>query len=219
MEGNELCTGSLCEGAQNYCEGFIGSKYNQGLFFLLHIADHRAVDKDYKDALFRTNTGGILERILQGLSLDVEKVIISNLVKCIFSKVDVVHTNIGSFNSKKDNYPVADVYGKCHQVLDRQLNMRDPKVLVAFGARNFSQLYEGKIDEELQFEWRLKGVKSTYKGVPVFYSVHPSMIWAFRNEEKISNYIKGIVEFIAKQGVGSINKDMFYSKQRQLKLF
>lgn len=178
--------------------GFKGERYDESkIMIVLHRADQR-IEKpeEYLQVLSRTWTGKTLNSLLKSCGLDFQDVFITNFVKCIFYKT-------------RD--PGKEVYQNCRNVLERQIREIDPKVILLFGQKPYENLFNNMSFEKGILD--AKGIEVNYKGIPCLINLHPSKIYPYSHERKITHY-EPIQDFLNKYNL--CKKLTIFPKQKKI---
>lgn len=129
---------------------------------LMFVGEAPGADEDKQGEPFVGAAGQLLTRILQTMGLSRETVYIGNILKC---RPDTPGQSSG--NRK----PTTDEMATCIPYLHEQIDLIQPRVLVALGATAVEGLL-GKTDgiTKLRGNWR------TYRGIPLMPTFHPSYL-------------------------------------------
>lgn len=129
---------------------------------LMFVGEAPGADEDAQGEPFVGAAGQLLTRIIQTMGLTRQTVYIGNILKC---RPDTPGQNSG--NRK----PTADEMQTCIPYLHAQIDLIQPKVLVALGATAVEGLL-GKTEGIT----RLRGRWQTYRGIPLMPTFHPSYL-------------------------------------------
>jgi len=129
---------------------------------LMFIGEAPGADEDRQGEPFVGAAGQLLTRIIQTMGLSRESVYIGNILKC---RPDTPGQSSG--NRK----PTPEEMKTCIPYLHSQIDLIQPKVLVALGATAVEGLL-GKTEGIT----RLRGKWQTYRGIPLMPTFHPSYL-------------------------------------------
>jgi uracil-DNA glycosylase len=129
---------------------------------LMFIGEAPGVDEDHQGEPFVGRAGQLLTRILRAMNFTREDVYIANILKC---RPD---TPPGSFGNRA---PTPKEMQTCRPYLVEQINVIEPKVLVALGAVAVEGLLgmRGTMRE-------LRGRWHAYNGIPLMITYHPAYL-------------------------------------------
>jgi DNA polymerase len=128
---------------------------------LMFVGEAPGVDEDAQGEPFVGAAGQLLTKIIQTMGLSREQVYIANILKC---RPDTPGQSSG--NRK----PTADEMKTCSPYLHSQIDLIQPRVLVALGGVAIEGLL-GKSGIT-----RLRGQWQTYRGIPLMPTFHPSYL-------------------------------------------
>lgn len=123
---------------------------------ILLVGEGPGANEDVQGIPFVGRAGELLDRILAAISLDRNSVYIANVVKC---------------RPPENRTPAPDEVGMCMPVLERQIGIMKPGVIVALGASAASALLGGR-----QGIGVLRGTMHRYGGIPVMVTYHPAAL-------------------------------------------
>ena len=129
---------------------------------LMFVGEAPGADEDRQGEPFVGAAGQLLTRIIQTMGLSRETVYIGNILKC---RPDTPGQTSG--NRK----PTPDEMATCIPYLHEQIDLIQPRVLVALGATAVEGLL-GKTEGIT----RLRGKWQTYRGIPLMPTFHPSYL-------------------------------------------
>ncbi len=129
---------------------------------LMFVGEAPGADEDKQGEPFVGAAGQLLTRIIQTMGLSRDTVYIGNILKC---RPDTPGQTSG--NRK----PTADEMATCIPYLHEQIDLIQPRVLVALGATAVEGLL-GKTEGIT----RLRGNWQTYRGIPLMPTFHPSYL-------------------------------------------
>jgi uracil-DNA glycosylase family 4 len=128
---------------------------------LMFVGEAPGADEDEQGEPFVGAAGQLLSKIIQTMGLSRERVYIANILKC---RPDTPGQNSG--NRK----PTADEMNTCIAYLHSQIDLIQPRVLVALGGVAIEGLL-GKSGIT-----RLRGQWHTYRGIHLMPTFHPSFL-------------------------------------------
>ena len=128
---------------------------------LMFVGEAPGADEDIQGEPFVGAAGQLLTRIIQTMGLSRDTVYIGNILKC---RPDTP----GQSSGKRK--PTADEMKTCIPYLHEQIDLIQPKALVALGAT----AVEGLLG--LTGITRLRGQWQTYRGIPLMPTFHPSYL-------------------------------------------
>ena len=133
---------------------------------LMFVGEAPGMDEDAQGEPFVGKAGELLTRIIQTMGLGRDRVYIANILKC---RPDTPGQRTG--NRK----PTPDEMRTCIPYLHAQIEVIQPKVMVALGATAI----EGLLGKTAGIT-RLRGQWQTYRGIPLMPTYHPAYL--LRNE-------------------------------------
>jgi uracil-DNA glycosylase family 4 len=129
---------------------------------LMFVGEAPGADEDRQGEPFVGAAGQLLTRIIQTMGLSRDTVYIGNILKC---RPDMPGQTSG--NRK----PTTDEMATCIPYLHEQIDLIQPRALVALGATAVEGLL-GKTEGIT----RLRGKWQTYRGIPLMPTFHPSYL-------------------------------------------
>jgi DNA polymerase len=132
---------------------------NAGLMF---VGEAPGADEDAQGEPFVGAAGQLLTRIIKAMDLNRDQVYIANILKC---RPDTPGESAG--NRK----PTPDEMKTCIPYLHSQIDLIQPKVLVALGAT----AVEGLLGKTIGIT-KLRGHWQSYRGVPLMPTFHPAYL-------------------------------------------
>lgn len=129
---------------------------------LMFVGEAPGADEDQQGEPFVGKAGQLLTKIIQTMGFDRSSVFIANILKC---RPDTPGQSAG--NRK----PTADEMATCIPWLHEQINLIQPRVMVALGATAVEGLFGKTIGIT-----RLRGTWMTYRGIPVMPTYHPAYL-------------------------------------------
>ena len=130
---------------------------------ILFVGEAPGVEDDFCGKPFATPAGELLTKILTAMGLGRESVFITNLLKC---RPDTPGDSTG--NRK----PRPDEVSTCIPWLDRQIDLVQPRVVVALGA----SAVEGLLGKGTAGISQLRGSWQNYRGLPLMPTYHPAYL-------------------------------------------
>ncbi len=156
----------LCKGRQQAVVG-TGDPAPGGI---LLVGEGPGQEEDIKGEPFVGPAGRLLDSMLAAISMRRgEKVYIANVVKC---------------RPPNNRTPHQDEIAACMPYLQRQIELLQPRLIVALGAVAGNALL-GKHDERM---FAMRGREHKYRDIPLFVTYHPSY-YLHRPEEKIKGWV------------------------------
>jgi len=123
----------------------------------LFVGDMPRADEELQGEPFAAEIGHLLDNMLAAMQLTRDNnVYLANVVKC---------------RPAEDTHPAAAEIAQCLPYLQRQIELVQPKVIVALGKLAASNL----LGEELALD-ELRGVLHDYQGIPVIVTYHPAYL-------------------------------------------
>jgi uracil-DNA glycosylase family 4 len=129
---------------------------------LMFVGEAPGADEDVQGEPFVGRAGELLTRIIQAMGLQRSDVYIANVLKC---RPDTPGQTAG--NRK----PTPDEMATCVPYLHEQIDLIQPRVLVALGATAI----EGLLGKTLGI-MKLRGNWKTYRGTPLMPTFHPAYL-------------------------------------------
>jgi uracil-DNA glycosylase family 4 len=129
---------------------------------LMFIGEAPGADEDEQGEPFVGKAGQLLTKIIQATGLSRADVYIANILKC---RPDTPGQSAG--NRK----PTSDEMATCIPYLHEQIDLIQPKVIVALGAT----AVEGLLGKTLGIT-KLRGTWKTYRGTPLMPTYHPAYL-------------------------------------------
>jgi DNA polymerase len=130
---------------------------------ILFVGEAPGVEEDLSGQPFTGPAGELLTKILTAMGLGRDSVFITNIVKC---RPDTPGDSVG--NRK----PRPDEVSKCLPWLERQIDLVQPRVLVALGA----SAVEGLLGKGTTGIAQLRGAWQNYRGIPLMPTYHPAYL-------------------------------------------
>jgi uracil-DNA glycosylase len=129
---------------------------------LMFIGEAPGADEDEQGEPFVGKAGQLLTKIIQTMGLSRERVYIANILKC---RPDTPGQSAG--NRK----PTPEEMQTCIPYLHEQIDLIQPKVIVALGAT----AVEGLLGKTIGIT-KLRGQWKTYRGIPLMPTYHPAYL-------------------------------------------
>ena len=129
---------------------------------LMFVGEAPGADEDEQGEPFVGKAGQLLTKIIQATGLQRADVYIGNILKC---RPDTPGQSAG--NRK----PTTDEMATCIPFLHEQIDLIQPKVIVALGAT----AVEGLLGKTLGIT-KLRGTWKTYRGIPLMPTYHPAYL-------------------------------------------
>lgn len=130
---------------------------------ILFVGEAPGVEEDLSGEPFTGPAGELLTKILTAMGLGRDSVFITNIVKC---RPDTPGDSVA--NRK----PRPDEVSKCLPWLERQIDLVQPRVLVALGA----SAVEGLLGKGTTGIAQLRGAWQNYRGIPLMPTYHPAYL-------------------------------------------
>jgi DNA polymerase len=129
---------------------------------LMFVGEAPGADEDKQGEPFVGKAGQLLTKIIQTMGLSRDSVYIANILKC---RPDTPGQSSG--NRK----PTAEEMQACIPFLHEQIDLIQPRVLIALGATSV----EGLLGKTAGIT-RLRGTWQTYRGIPLMPTYHPAYL-------------------------------------------
>ena len=145
---------------------------------LVFVGEAPGADEDAQGVPFVGRAGKLLDKIVEAMKLKREEVYICNVLKC---------------RPPNNRTPGPDEVAMCSPMMQEQLAVIRPKVIVALGAPAVRTLLETRVGIT-----RLRGHFSEYRGIPVMPTFHPAYLlrrpWdkglVWDDMKKVMRYLK-----------------------------
>ncbi|HMJ91837.1 MAG TPA: uracil-DNA glycosylase [Candidatus Acidoferrum sp.] len=128
---------------------------------LMFVGEAPGADEDLQGEPFVGAAGQLLTRMIQAMGLGREQVYIANILKCR------PNMPAGSSGNRK---PTPDEMQTCIPYLHAQIDLIQPKVLVALGGTAVEGLLQKTGITKLRGQWE------TYRGIPLMPTYHPAYL-------------------------------------------
>jgi uracil-DNA glycosylase family 4 len=129
---------------------------------LMFVGEAPGADEDAQGEPFVGRAGELLTRIIQAMGLQRSDVYIANILKC---RPDTPGQSAG--NRK----PTSDEMATCVPYLHEQIDLIQPRVIVALGATAI----EGLLGKTIGIT-KMRGQWNTYRGTPLMPTYHPAYL-------------------------------------------
>ena len=129
---------------------------------LMFVGEAPGADEDLQGEPFVGKAGQLLTKIIETMGLQRSSIYIANILKC---RPDTPGQTSG--NRK----PTTEEMNTCIPHLREQIDLIQPKVLVALGATAVEGLLGGPV-----YITKMRGKWSTYHGIPLMPTYHPSYV-------------------------------------------
>ena len=130
---------------------------------ILFVGEAPGADEDLQGEPFVGNAGELLTKIITAMGLSRDSVFIANILKC---RPDTPGQTTG--NRK----PRPEEMATCFPWLERQIDLIQPRVLVALGAT----AVEGLLGKGMAGITQLRGSWQEHRGIPVMPTYHPAYL-------------------------------------------
>ncbi|MCX6869666.1 MAG: uracil-DNA glycosylase [Verrucomicrobia bacterium] len=130
---------------------------------ILFVGEAPGVEEDLSGEPFAGPAGDLLTKILTAMGLGRESVFITNLLKC---RPDTPGDSAGNRKPKPDEVST------CIPWLERQIDLVQPRVVVALGA----SAVEGLLGKGTAGISQLRGSWQNYRGMPLMPTYHPAYL-------------------------------------------
>ena len=131
---------------------------------LVFVGEAPGHNEDMKGEPFVGRAGKLLDKILAAVSLSRQDVYICNVLKC---------------RPPENRNPSSEEIEKCRPYLDTQLNMIQPKAIIALGKVAANTLLENDLALN-----KMRGVPFLYNGIDVIVTYHPAALLRNPNFKK-----------------------------------
>ncbi len=147
---------------------------------LCFVGEAPGADEDAQGLPFVGAAGQLLNRIIAACGLKREEVYICNILKC---------------RPPNNRTPLANEAANCRGFLDRQLELVQPKYIVALGGCAASNLLNTTLSVG-----KLRGKFHDYHGIPVMVTYHPAFLLPHRSPQMKGEVWKDMKMLLAKMG-------------------
>ena len=152
---------------------------------LMFVGEAPGADEDAQGEPFVGAAGQLLTRMIAAMGLTREKVFIANILKCR------PHMPAGSSGNRK---PTPEEMQTCIPYLHAQIDLIQPKVLVALGGTAMEGLLGKTGITKLRGQWH------TYRGTPLMPTYHPAYLLrnqSFAEKRKVWEDLMAVMEKLA----------------------
>lgn len=163
---------------------------------LMFVGEAPGADEDVQGEPFVGKAGQLLTKIIQTMGLSREAVYIANILKC---RPDTPGETAG--NRK----PTPEEMQTCIPFLHEQIDLVQPKVLVALGAT----AVEGLLGKTVGIT-RLRGNWQTYRGIPLMPTYHPAYLLRNQALSEKRRVWEDMLQVMAKLGMSATEKQQNY---------
>ena len=129
---------------------------------LMFVGEAPGADEDAQGEPFVGKAGQLLTKIIQTMGLSREDVYIANILKC---RPDTPRQRSGN------RPPTSEEMTTCSPWLHRQIDLIEPKLIVALG----KTAVEGLLEQQVAIT-RFRGTWRTYRGIPLMPTFHPAYL-------------------------------------------
>ena len=166
---------------------------------LMFVGEAPGADEDAQGEPFVGKAGELLTRIIRATGLTRETVYIANILKC---RPDTPGQSSG--NRK----PTADEMSTCIPYLHEQIDLIQPKVIVALGAT----AVEGLLGKTIGIT-RLRGQWKTYRNIPLMPTYHPAYLLRNQAMSEKRKIWEDMLQVMEKLGLAISEKQRGYFLQ------
>jgi len=163
---------------------------------LMFIGEAPGADEDKQGEPFVGRAGQLLTRIIQAMGFAREGVYIANILKC---RPD---TPGQSFGNRK---PTPEEMATCIPYLQQQIDLIQPKAIVALGAT----AVEGLLARTIAIT-HLRGQWQSYRTIPLMPTFHPSFLLRPENGDKKRLVWEDMLQVMEKLGLPISDKQRSY---------
>ena len=129
---------------------------------LMFVGEAPGADEDAQGEPFVGKAGQLLTKIIQTMGLSRDEVYIANILKC---RPDTPRQRSGN------RPPTVEEMNTCSPWLHRQIDLIEPKLIVALG----KTAVEGLLEQQVAIT-RFRGTWQTYRGIPLMPTFHPAYL-------------------------------------------
>ena len=129
---------------------------------LMFVGEAPGADEDAQGEPFVGKAGQLLTKIIQTMGLSRDEVYIANILKC---RPDTPRLRSGN------RPPTGEEMTTCSPWLHRQIDLIEPKLIVALG----KTAVEGLLEQQVAIT-RFRGTWQTYRGIPLMPTFHPAYL-------------------------------------------
>ena len=150
---------------------------------LMFVGEAPGVDEDEQGEPFVGRAGELLTKIIQAMGLQRSEVYIANILKCRPDTPDQTSGN---------RKPTPDEMATCIPYLHEQIDLIQPRVIVALGATAI----EGLLGKTMGI-MKMRGSWKTYRGTPLMPTFHPAYLLrnqAMTEKRKVWEDILAVME-------------------------
>lgn len=147
---------------------------------LCFIGEAPGADEDAQGKPFVGAAGQLLNKIIAAMGFTREEVYICNIIKC---------------RPPGNRVPLPDEAANCREYLERQLELVQPKFIVALGGTAATNLLQ--VNKPMG---QLRGKFHDYKGIPVVCTYHPAYLLPHRAPDKKKEVWEDMKMLLARMG-------------------
>ena len=129
---------------------------------LMFVGEAPGADEDAQGEPFVGKAGQLLTKIIQTMGLSRDEVYIANILKC---RPDTPRQRSGN------RPPTVEEMNTCSPWLHRQIDLIEPRIIVALG----KTAVEGLLEQQVAIT-RFRGTWQTYRGIPLMPTFHPAYL-------------------------------------------
>ena len=129
---------------------------------LMFVGEAPGADEDAQGEPFVGKAGQLLTKIIQTMGLSRDEVYIANILKC---RPDTPRQRSGN------RPPTVEEMNTCSPWLHRQIDLIEPKLIVALG----KTAVEGLLEQQVAIT-RFRGTWQTYRSIPLMPTFHPAYL-------------------------------------------
>jgi uracil-DNA glycosylase family 4 len=163
---------------------------------IMFVGEAPGADEDAQGEPFVGAAGQLLTKIIQTMGLSRQTVYIANILKC---RPD---TPAQTFGNRK---PTPDEMKTCVPYLHAQIDLIQPKVLVALG----STAVEGLLNKPAYIT-KLRGQWHTFRGIPLMPTFHPSYLLRTETMQEKRKVWEDMLQVMEKVGLPISDKQRSY---------
>ncbi len=152
---------SVCRKCKMLCDTRTQTVFSDGTPHaeLCFVGEAPGADEDATGLPFVGKAGQLLTKIIEACKLERNDVYICNVLKC---------------RPPNNRNPMPDEIANCRPFLDRQLDLLQPKMMVALGKFAAAHLL-GEAPEKVPIT-KLRGSIHDYRGIPFMITLHPAYL-------------------------------------------
>lgn len=177
----------LCQEVIAFHEGLKGKRAGlTKILFVAHRPDKRILEptlpfsEEYEQALFNSQTGKEVSRILEYCGMGWQDIYWTNIFKCVL---------------RGDRNPTPEEYGNCFGVFEQQVKEFKPKKIVALGSTVYGLMFPEQAKEKPSQKMWCQTLQ--FNGLPVLIFPHPSRIWYKQQKEREQRFYQDVKRFLS----------------------